>query len=234
MDLTNFHMFLGSCLENVNLAYGLPFGLFLMGLASGFTHCVGMCGPFVMAQSGHLEKTRDAMLIPYHIGRITTYVILAIIMASLVNMIAFFSPVRVLVVAPLLAFSGLLFIVNAIPKLQVLFPWANRLSVGQKYIQKLFSKSNNRFIVGMILGLMPCGMVMGAIMASATASTYGATAMAMMAFGVGTMPALILTAIGGQKLQQKFPNRIPVIRSISMIWSGLWLFAMAGLVVLRG
>jgi len=234
MDLTNFHMFLGSCLENVNLAYGLPFGLFLMGLVSGFTHCVGMCGPFVMAQSGHLEKTRDAMLIPYHIGRITTYVILAIIMASLVNMIVFFSPVRVLIIAPLLALAGLLFIVNAIPKLQIIFPWANELHFGQRHVQKLFSKSNNRFLTGMILGLMPCGMVMGAIMASATASTYGATAMAMMAFGVGTMPALILTAIGGQKLQQKFPNKIPVIRSVFMVWSGLWLFAMAGLVVLRG
>lgn len=236
MDLTNFHVFFETCFENVNLAYGLPWGLFLVGLVSSFTHCVGMCGPFVISQSGHLSKTRDAMLVPYHMGRIVTYTILAIIMTSLVNVVAFFSPVRVLIVAPLLALSGLVFIVSAIPKLRIIFPWVNRLRViiGQGHIQKLFSKTNNRFLAGMALGLMPCGMVVGAIMAASTASSYSLTAMSMIAFGVGTMPALFLTALGGQKLQQKFPNKMPAIRSGFMIWSGLWLFAMAGLVVLRG
>lgn len=236
MDLTNFHVFFEACFENVNLAYGLPFGLFTMGLVSGFTHCIGMCGPFIISQSGHLSKTRDAMLIPYHAGRIVTYVILAVILASLVNVIAFFSPIRILVIVPLLSFAGILFIVNAFPKLQIMFPWANKLSliIGQNHIRKLFSKSNNRFLMGMTLGLMPCGMVMGAIMASSAAPTYMSTAISMAAFGLGTIPALIVTAIGGQKLQQKFPNKMPTVRAGFMVWSGLWLFAMAGLIVLRG
>jgi sulfite exporter TauE/SafE len=236
MDLTNFHVFFETCFKDVNLAYGLAFGLFTMGLISSFTHCIGMCGPFMISQSDHLSKTRDAMLIPYHVGRIATYTILALIMASLVNVITFFSPLRILITVPLLSVAGILLIVNAFPKLQIIFPWANQFSlvIGQKYIRKLFSKSNNHFLMGMVLGLMPCGMVMGGIMAASTAPTYTSTAISMVAFGVGTMPGLVLAAIGGQKLQQKFPNRMPAVRAGFMIWSGLWLFAMAGLIVLRG
>ena len=104
----------------------------------------------------------------------------------------------------------------------------------QKFISNLFSKAKNRFVTGLVLGLMPCGMVIAAMMAAATANTYAMAGMAMAAFGVGTIPALVVTALGGQKLQQKFPSKIPAIRAGLMIWSGVWLFAVAGMMVLRG
>lgn len=236
MILTEFQNFIGGCIQGMDASYGLVGGLFLVGLVGGFSHCVMMCGPFVMAQTGQFQKPSDMAMIPYHLGRITTYIILAIILNSMVNMVAFFSPIRIFIVAPLLAVAGLLFLVNGFPKLQTIFPWTARMTlpIPQKYIQKIYSKITNRYVMGLVLGLMPCGMVMGAMMAASTANTYMMTALSMAVFGAGTMPALIVTAISGKKLQQKFPHKMQAVRAGFMVWSGLWLFAVAGFMVLRG
>lgn len=63
----------------------LIFSLISMGFFGGFTHCVGMCSPFVFTQIENrlknvrideysfLKKIRNFSLISYHLGRITTY-----------------------------------------------------------------------------------------------------------------------------------------------------------------
>ncbi len=63
----------------------LIFSLISMGFFGGFTHCVGMCSPFVFSQINNrltnikiedynlFSKIRNLSLISYHLGRITTY-----------------------------------------------------------------------------------------------------------------------------------------------------------------
>ena len=222
-----------SCLRFLTSETSLVSGLFIMGLIGGVTHCAGMCGPFILSQCGRMQKVSDAALIPYHVGRIITYTILALIMYSLVNVLSFFTPLRLFLIVPLLTFAGVLFIVNAFPSLFQIFPWMRHftLPVPQKLIARLSKKTSSRLILGMILGVMPCGMVMAAIMAAATAPTAIIAITAMAAFGLGTMPALIAVAMGGQKLSQKYPSQMVRVRQGVMIWSGLWLFAMAGFLV---
>ncbi len=70
--------------DNGNLLGSLA----LAGLAGGLTHCVGMCGPFVLSQvSARFEalpaarmtefhRLAGAALIPYHLGRMVTYCVL--------------------------------------------------------------------------------------------------------------------------------------------------------------
>lgn len=236
MILTEFTNFIGQCSALIRPEYGLVGGLFLMGLIGGFSHCVAMCGPFVMSQQNDFKKLSDAALIPYHLGRITTYIILTLILFSMVNLIAFFSPMRVFIIAPLLAFAGLLFIVNSLPKLQIIFPWVTTITlpIPKPWISKLFSKTSNRFLTGLVLGLMPCGLLIAAMMAAVTAPTYFTAGLAMSAFGVGTMPALIITAMGGKKLKEKFPKHVPAIRTGFMVWSGLWLCVVAAMMVMEG
>ncbi len=81
--------FLGSgaahCVATVEQHGNLIVALFLTGLLGSVSHCVGMCGPFVLAQaacrlegipaSGMREWHRlsGGALLPYHLGRITTY-----------------------------------------------------------------------------------------------------------------------------------------------------------------
>ncbi|MBM3630274.1 MAG: hypothetical protein FJX21_21000 [Alphaproteobacteria bacterium] len=59
----------------------IAFALFLIGLGGSATHCVGMCGPFVVAQAGPraeegnrvLARLRGASLLRHQLGRATTY-----------------------------------------------------------------------------------------------------------------------------------------------------------------
>ena len=65
--------------------------LISMGFFGGFSHCLGMCGPFVLTQiSNNLSRTKiedfsglkklsKIALVPYHLGRITTYSLIGLI-----------------------------------------------------------------------------------------------------------------------------------------------------------
>lgn len=236
MTLWDIHNFIGQCVELINPSYGLAGGLFVMGLLGGVTHCAGMCGPFVLSQSCGMTKIKDMALIPYHLGRITTYIILGLILYSLVNIMTFYAPLRLYITVPLLSMAGVLFIVNAFPSMLKIFPWAARITmpISQAWVAKISAKTSHRYFLGMILGLIPCGMVMAAIFAASTAPSALAAAGAIMAFGLGTMPALIAMAVAGGKMNQRFPHRMQGVRKGLMVWSGAWLFLMAGLMVIRG
>ena len=53
----------------------------------------------------------------------------------------------------------------------------------------------------------------------------------MSLFTIGTMPALILIALGGQGLKYKFPLAFARLSKGAMVVSGLWLFTLAGVMM---
>lgn len=246
MNLAEFLHMLAGCLEGVNLSQGLYAGLFIAGLVGGLTHCVAMCGPFVLAQDHtqdqgsdnniHVEKSSPRLLLPYHIGRLTTYIILAVIFSGILNLAYLFLPIRSFIVAPLLMIAAVGFFVSAFQKLAQMFPWFPLVKMLLPY--RWFSSAikglarNGSYLkqygLGVVLGFMPCGLVISALLAASSAPSMGQAALAMAAFGVGTMPALIALSIGGGVLKRKFPIAMGRITQAMMVWSGLWLVALAG------
>lgn len=235
MDPTILLQSIGGCFHTISTSYGLMLSLFIAGLLGSVTHCTAMCGPFVMAQSGRLEKMTDKALIPYHLGRITTYVIMAILLYSVLNLAFLFLPIRKFVITPILLFAAVIFLVQAFPRLGKLFPFANvslRLLPFRKIqagIEKLGDTGNSlkKYGLGILLGFMPCGLVVSAIMAAGTASSVSQAALAMLAFGVGTMPVMILIAYGSDYLGRRFPAQLTTFKKGFMLWSGLWLVIVA-------
>jgi sulfite exporter TauE/SafE len=231
---------LGSCAHAVSQSYGLMTSLLLAGLVGSIGHCVGMCGPFVMAQSGHMQKLKDAALLPYHFGRITTYVVMALVFSSVLNLAFLFLPIRHWVIAPLLMLAGVVFLVSAFPRLGSVFPWASALRL--PFSADLFSKplaflsrkrsAIRQYFMGVLLGFMPCGLVISALMASASAPSVWQAGLAMAAFGLGTVPALVATALGGQALKYKFPHITGKLAKGFMALSALWLFVLAGMMLI--
>lgn len=227
---------LGSCLQDISLANGLLLSLFLAGLVGGTTHCVAMCGPFVLSMSGHLEKARGAFLFPYHLGRLTTYTILAVLLASVLNLAFLFLPIRSLIIAPILMTAALIFLVNAFPELKKYFQWLDvfNLRVPYRWLSKSFETLSQKrtmisqYFIGVLLGFMPCGLVVSALMAASTAPDVWQAGAAMAVFGAGTMPALIMMAFFGQSLKLKFPKTMHRVTQGLMVWSAIWLFLMAG------
>lgn len=235
-------MFIGQCIHDVTASYGLVISLFLAGLVGGVTHCAGMCSPFVLAQvddKPKLHKLRSTLLIPYHLGRMTTYVGLAVLVSSVLNLVFVFSNLKVIIAAPMLVLAGVIFLISAFPRLSVVFPWVMRIQIAAPYrlITHLSSNLMNnpnilkRYGLGVLLGFMPCGLVVSALLASATAPNVLYAALAMAAFTMGTMPALILVAFGGLVLKKKHPKAAARITQGAMVISSLWLFVIAGTMV---
>jgi hypothetical protein len=192
--------------------HGPILALFLAGLAGGFTHCATMCGPFVLGQvaagggpagTGRRRRLLAAALLPYHLGRITTYAALGAIAASGTAMLSRFADAA-LVAVPLLLLAAALMTTQALglalPRLAGgLFGRLARAIGG--IAAALHQRSlAGRYALGVLLGFLPCGLLYAALAAaSATASgVQGAAAMA--AFAAGTAPALMVVGFAGHGL----------------------------------
>jgi sulfite exporter TauE/SafE len=180
------------------------------GLAVGFGHCVGMCGPIVATFSLNLKERN--IFVPqllYHLGRITTYAILggAVAAAGSFTMVA--AHIERLQKG-VMVFAGVLIVLSGLAM-------AGWLPIGRIFgdhsspggwISKGFGKllkvkSTIVYLpLGLVLGLLPCGPVYTALLGSAragmeTESVYHGllAGMGLMgAFGTGTVPALFLVA----------------------------------------
>lgn len=227
-------------LDMLGSPQGIVSAMFFAGLVSGFTHCAGMCGPFVLAQTDSatgpgLARIMGAALLPYHLGRMTTYIALAALFHSVLNLALLFAPMRGLLAVPLLLTAAVIFISSAFPAFAPIFPWAARLSAGLPlgWLYRLsrhldpHSGTSQRFALGVILGFMPCGMVVAALMATSLVPSLLHAIFAMGAFALGTMPALILVGLGGQALRWRHPQTFAATQRGMMILSSLWLLAAA-------
>ncbi len=195
---------------------GLLAALFVAGLVGSVVHCAAMCGPFVLSQvSGALQRIPAArlcerhrvtsgLLLPYHAGRLLTYAALGAIGAGS-GAWASTSPLGHVVPGVLLALAALLFLGQAVRRLAPswrLFasggrptPWGHLVASAARGIDR--TRAGGGFLLGLVLGLLPCGFLYAAIaVASSTLSPWRG-ALAMLAFGIGTMPSLMLVGMSG-------------------------------------
>jgi sulfite exporter TauE/SafE len=184
----------------------LPVALLVAGLASGFSHCVGMCGPFVLGQVaaggapalGWGRRIGLAALVPYHIGRATTYAALGAAAGGLAGAVAWITAFAWLTPL-LLALAAALLLAQAFG---VGFHgsggWGRLL--GHVAGRLDARRPARRYLTGLLLGLLPCGVLLAAVAAAAGAGDAFAGALAMLAFASGTYPGLFLVGFAGHGL----------------------------------
>lgn len=184
---------------------------FILGLASGF-HCIGMCGPLVMAlpHGGSSQRFINGRLL-YNLGRILTYTILGILfglIGEVVNLVAYQSTVFlvtgiILLVLLLLTqkFGERVYLVNHLQR------FVSRLkSAMSKRIATNSYQAN--FTFGLLNGFLPCGMVYLALFASVTQVNVLSAAAYMAVFGLGTFPLMFFLAMSGRMLSLKWRNLV--------------------------
>jgi len=235
--------------------------LFLAGLVGSLTHCIGMCGPFVLAQVGarleavpldkmsEFSRLTGAALAPYHLGRMTTYMVLGALGATLAGGAAQVSGFKGLSAA-LLALAALFFLGYALKRLSVLFPatlgW---LSLGRKndgggetawskfvssFAGPLFARPVGwrGYALGILLGFIPCGLLYGALAASAAAETALGGAFVMAAFAAGTIPALLAMGLLGNLAVRKWREAAgwaaPLLMIVNAVILGFMAWRLAG------
>ena len=79
--------------------------------------------------------------------------------------------------------------------------------------------------LGLIWGLLPCGLVYSVLLLAATTTESSSGALVMIAFGLGTMPAMVATGVSASRLAQ-FMSRRRVGAGVLIILMGIATTAM--------
>ena len=168
---------------------GLVFG------ATGSLHCVGMCGPLVLAVPGPNAPWRFWVgRLVYHTGRTLAYMTLGGLIGSLGWAIALqgYQGVLSLTLGVLMLSAVLLHPVRRWVKQFEAAP-ARLLSKLRGPLQSLMREpgSGNLFALGVLNGLLPCGFSYAAIATALAAGSLVNSMLFMGAFGLATFPALL-------------------------------------------
>ncbi|ABC24155.1 sulfite exporter TauE/SafE family protein [Rhodospirillum rubrum] len=214
---------------------GILSALFLAGLTGSLLHCTGMCGPFVLSQVNarmatipaarmrEWHRLTGAALLPYHLGRGTTYSLLGASVGLLAGSLDGFAVLKDLS-AVLLGLAALLFLGQALPRLHLPMPGLGRLerwwsgALGKR-ARGLFAAPTGwrGYGLGLLLGFIPCGLLYGALAAAAATGNALAGAMGMAAFTLGTIPALLGVGVLGQIATARWRGVMDTVAPVLLI-----------------
>ncbi|MDZ4749589.1 MAG: sulfite exporter TauE/SafE family protein [Saprospiraceae bacterium] len=191
----------------------------LTGLSIGFLgsfHCIGMCGPIALALPVHtfsgVQKYVGIFL--YNLGRAVTYSLLGFAFGFVGSQFRLWGLQQVISIGAgvliLLFILSRFSFASKVPGLATLNLWVQR---GLGKLLKTAKNSASLFPVGLLNGLLPCGLVYVAIAAAlATMSSLNAMLL-MFSFGIGTIPVMAGLMMFGHLLsiniRQKINRSVP-------------------------
>ncbi len=200
-------------------------------LASAFTigllgslHCIGMCGGLVSAITMSREKLWWPGLIAYQGARVSSYVLLGVLIAAIglslhggemqniqVWLSYFAAAVMVLFALnlggwlpdPLSRFTATIMRISGLGR------WSKQAHQQESLVPWL--------MVGWLNGLLPCGLVYAALALSLTANSLEQGALIMFAFGLGTIPSMLATPYLMRKLTPQLRGILLKVAAIALI-----------------
>jgi sulfite exporter TauE/SafE len=202
-----------------------------LGMLGSF-HCIGMCGPIALALPVHhysaIKKYVGIFL--YNLGRLSTYTFLGVVF-GLLGQSFFIGGLQQMVsvsIGILVLFSVIITQTKWLktPSFYFLYSFINNV---KQQLGNLFNKKGLHFLffIGLLNGLLPCGLVYLGIAGAIATGNYFKGAEFMFFFGMGTVPILFATTFLGQFISIKFRNTIK--RSMPYLVS-----IMAVLLIVRG
>lgn len=213
---------------------GLLASLLLAGMLGSLTHCSTMCGPMVISQMldpAHETASPHLRLAAYHAGRLTTYSLLGL-MAGLAGGWLLGNPMFSSLSGMALLAAGLVFLHSALwPQPAKSCQCDSRKGIFgtvQALKAPYFIKG---YLRGVLLGFMPCGLLLAALLLAATAATPLLAALGMAVFGLGTMPLLHAIGLGVRRLwpregrlSQYIGKGAMTLNGLVLCGLGLWQF----------
>jgi hypothetical protein len=196
----------------LDLIAPLVFGL----VGSG--HCLGMCGPLVLAYSLHHRPGAASWSssvwpgsalhhLAFHAGRLLTYGLLGALGAAVTrtaDVHRFFTGLRSAVALG----GGALMVLFGLGLLGVMgrrFPGSPGLAEGPltaRLLPRLFSSKalSARLALGFASGFLPCMLSLAMIVKAATTGSPVLGFLTMLSFGLGTLPVLFATGLSASLL----------------------------------
>lgn len=211
------------------------FAALLVGMAGG-VHCLGMCGGIVVAMSAAVPKQRSTLpyALAYNAGRIVSYTLAGALTGLLGQMAStshiFALPVLSVVSGTMLvlmgAYLGQWFMgLRRLEQIGALL-WQRIHPFSKRFVP--FKTPLYAFPYGFIWGWLPCGLVYSSLTWSLASGSMLNGAVTMLAFGLGTLPSLLLMHVGAHSLSRWYKHKITRrLIALVLINYGLYLIYLA-------
>lgn len=202
-----------------------------MGLIGNF-HCLGMCGPIALAiplkKEGKYARITSVMI--YNSGRILVYTVLGVLFGLLgkgIVLIGFQQHLSILLGVVIVVAVVLPFVFGKIGKgKNIVFSWITKFKA---LFAKQFTKNSYPAIfgLGMLNGLLPCGLVYVALAGALATGSWHHGAAYMALFGIGTLPIMAILPYFRNLLSINLRKKLTRLIAPTMLLFGI-------LLILRG
>jgi len=123
-------------------------------------------------------------------------------------------PVLLALGAALMLAQALAHVTAVLPRLRLALPVALTDRVARLASPLLADPRGLRgFALGLVLGFLPCGLLYGALAAASASGSALGGGLAMAAFALGTVPALVGVGLAGAFFGRRF---VPALRAIAV------------------
>lgn len=202
----------------------------ILGLMGSF-HCVGMCGPIALSLPLRGRNFAEKFFsgLSYNLGRVLTYATMGAFFGVIgqgFQMVGFQRWVSI-------AMGTIMILAVVLPSLFTkvkssnTIPYASwvRAKIGKLFKQRSYG---GLFLVGLLNGLLPCGLVYMAIAGAVGTSDFYTSILFMVLFGLGTIPMLLAISFLGNLITVSVRNKINKIIPYVVVVVGL-IFILRGL-----
>ncbi len=217
-----------------SMGYGV---LFVVGLLTSL-HCVAMCGGISMSQcaAAHTTaanaKSNMRQNLFYNLGRVISYTVIGGLVGGIGTVIQLSGSARGLI--PVI--SGILMVIMGLsmtglfPKLQKFIP---RFPQNFRTKADAAKRSKGPFLVGLLNGMMPCGLLQAMQAYALGTGSAAADALSMIFFSLGTIPLMFGFGVMITMLGQKFKKKMMQVSAVLVAALGVIMlsrgFALSGI-----
>jgi len=204
----------------------------MLGLL-GSTHCIGMCGGISGALAFALDRNcstfrRHFLLSLYSAGRIGSYALMGALAGAAAGSLGSGGPWLRIIAGLMLVLMGF-----------NLAGWSSSLQFVERIGHGLWRRvqapvarllpvdsAGKALLAGAAWGWLPCGLVYSTLTWSSTSASASQGALLMLAFGIGTTPAVLASGIFATNLRALLQRRhVRTLAGLVIIVFGIWTLA---------
>lgn len=205
------------------MLYGLAFA----GGLAGSLHCIAMCGGLVAILAAASPRRRLRRVLAYNGARVNMLAVIGAVAGGVGSAVIAWAPIAIAERAVALV-AGVVTIAVGLEALGLVAPrstWlAGRLHAGLgRTVRGLLEAPSPwaPIAFGAVNAFLPCHLVYGFAAMAATSGSMGRGALVMLAFGLGTVPAMLLPASAAAWLRARAGGGMARVAGLAVVAVGV-------------
>ena len=223
-------------------------GAVLSASLLGSMHCVGMCGPLAIWASGGGEKRERRQVwvasVLYHFGRLLTYVAAGAVAGGIGSLVDFGGAALGVQLLAARIVGSLMILAGAFQLWRIVGPRLRRSApatvkpLKPSFVASLLVRARpaifrlplpaRGMLTGLLTAFLPCGWLYLFALVSAGTGSVASGSLVMLAFWLGTVPALIALVASTQALAFRFKKVVPIGMALLLMLAGGYTLAGRG------